>query len=250
MRFGITARPKNTTARLPIHYNEYLQSYLYSIFREKMPFLHDTGFCTEGKVFRHYTFSRIFSEGMKRDGDYFLIRNPIEFYASFLVDPMPNIVIEHLITDHAIRLGSEEFEIIDAKAFADPVDFRSGDRLEMDVVALSPIVAYETVYVDEKKKTHYFKPYDPEFPKSIEENLRNKLSSIHDIGSNPFDFHIAPMSFDLSKNESIVRYKGFIIKGYTGKFHISGSSELMHVAYHTGLGSKNAQGFGMFKIVS
>jgi CRISPR-associated endoribonuclease Cas6 len=187
---------------------------------------------------------------MKREGDFFLIRNPIEFYASFLVDPMPNIVIEHLISDQNIRLGNEEYQIIDAKAYADPVDFRPGERLEMDIVTLSPIVAYKTVYVDEKKKTHYFKPYDPEFPKSIEENLKNKLSTIHDTESIALNFHIVPTNFDISKNESIVKYKGFIIKGYTGKFHISGSSELMHVAYHTGLGSKNAQGFGMFKIVS
>lgn len=249
MRFGITARPKNKVARLPIQYNAYLQSYLYSIFREKMPFLHDAGFRSENKVFRHYTFSRIFSEGMKREGDFFLVRNPIEFYASFLVDPMPNIVIDHLISDHTLRLGNEEYQIIDAKAYEDPVHFRPGDRMEMDVVALSPIVAYRTIYVEEKKKTRYFSPYDPEFNALLEENLKNKLSSIHSGNSEQYRFHIVPTNFDLEKNESVVWYKGFIVKGYTGKYHISGSSELLRVAYHTGLGSKNAQGFGMFRIL-
>lgn len=250
LRFGITALPKNRTARLPVQYNEFLQSYLYSIFTEKLPLLHEIGYRKDEKTFRHFTFSRIFSEGMKKEGDYFILKNPIEFYASFLLDPMPNIVIEHLITDQHLRLGNEEYEIVDAKAFSDPVDFRGGNNLEMDIVALSPIVIHKTLYIDEKKKTQYYKPYDAEFAGSIEENLKNKLASIHDADSNGYHFHIAPTQFDIHKNESIVKYKGFIIKGYTGKFHISGSSELMHVAYHTGLGSKNAQGFGMFRIES
>jgi CRISPR-associated endoribonuclease Cas6 len=214
-----------------------------------MPFLHEVGFRNGGKRFRHLTFSRIFSTGMKKEGNYFLIINPIEFYASFFVDPMPNIVIEHLINNQYLRLGNEEYEIIDVKAFADPFDFAPSKKMELDIETLSPIVTYKTIYIEDKKKTQYFKPYDAEFPKTIAENLKNKLSTIHDADPEHLEFHIAPTRFDLKRNESIIRFKGFIIKGYMGKFHISGSSELVYTAYHTGLGSKNAQGFGMFKIV-
>jgi CRISPR-associated endoribonuclease Cas6 len=34
-----------------------------------------------------------------------------------------------------------------------------------------------------------------------------------------------------------------------GRFKLKGSPALMSIAYDTGLGSKNSQGFGMFEIV-
>lgn len=55
------------------------------------------------------------------------------------------------------------------------------------------------------------------------------------------EFNISPIG---RFNERIVKYKDFIIKGYTGKFELKGSKELMEIAFCTGLGSKNSQGFG------
>jgi CRISPR-associated endoribonuclease Cas6 len=161
---------------------------------------------------------------------------------------MPEIVIDHLISDQTLRLGNEEYEIVGAAVHADPIDFDIEEEYEMDIVAISPIVIHKTYYEGEKKKTLYLKPYDPEYSQMVEENLKNKLKTISDADPIPYNFHISPMQFELPKNEAVVKYRDFIIKGYTGKYHISGSSLLIKIAYHTGIGTKNAQGFGMFKI--
>ncbi|RKX92249.1 MAG: CRISPR-associated endoribonuclease Cas6, partial [Spirochaetes bacterium] len=42
---------------------------------------------------------------------------------------------------------------------------------------------------------------------------------------------------------------GTIIKGWTGTFVLNGNRKILKLAYYTGLGSKNSQGFGMFEVV-
>jgi len=49
----------------------------------------------------------------------------------------------------------------------------------------------------------------------------------------------------LSRNSFIVSS----IKAWLGTYQIHGKPELISLAYDTGLGSKNSQGFGMFEIL-
>jgi len=52
-----------------------------------------------------------------------------------------------------------------------------------------------------------------------------------------------------TKNGKLVIYKGFIIKGWMGKFRLRGNPELIKFSYEAGLGAKNSQGFGMWEIL-
>lgn len=48
---------------------------------------------------------------------------------------------------------------------------------------------------------------------------------------------------------AIIKYKGTVIKGYSGDFILKGNPELIKLAYDTGLGSKNSQGFGCIEVM-
>ena len=45
-------------------------------------------------------------------------------------------------------------------------------------------------------------------------------------------------------------YKTTRITGWHGRFRLSGSPEMLDLLFHSGLGAKNSQGFGMFAPVS
>jgi len=109
MRFSITATPINKEARIPIQYNEFLQAYIYSFFEENFPLLHEEGFKTGKRKFRHFTFSRIFSSDMKMEDSCFQIRKPITFYLSFYLDSMQEMAVNFLLKNHNLRLGNEKF---------------------------------------------------------------------------------------------------------------------------------------------
>jgi len=47
----------------------------------------------------------------------------------------------------------------------------------------------------------------------------------------------------------VIRYKGTIIKGWMGKYRLTGKPELLTVALDAGLGAKNSQGFGCCEVV-
>jgi len=215
------------------------------MFSTAFPQLHDQGYQQGNRKFRHFTFSRLFSRGMKRHSDKLKLYNPLKFSMSFLLDPMPNIVIKHLIRNRTMRIASEEFTIKDASAFSEP--FTGNEKeVEFDFQTLSPIVAHRDVEKNGKPFRHYFTPFDAEFFELIRDNLKRKYESIYKEETPPeMDCFIVPINVDPKKSLAIVKYRNFIIKGHSGRFHYKGSGKLAQIAYHTGFGSNNPQGFGM-----
>jgi CRISPR-associated endoribonuclease Cas6 len=47
----------------------------------------------------------------------------------------------------------------------------------------------------------------------------------------------------------ILEYRGTVIKGWTGLFKLDLPEPFFLLAYDSGLGSKNSQGFGMVEVV-
>jgi len=60
------------------------------------------------------------------------------------------------------------------------------------------------------------------------------------------DVEIEPIS---KTKLSVVKYKDFVIKGYSGKFIMKGPVPLLQMGIGTGLGSKNSQGFGCVEVI-
>lgn len=44
--------------------------------------------------------------------------------------------------------------------------------------------------------------------------------------------------------------QGTQVRGYEGRFLMEGEKIFLHVAYEAGLGERNSQGFGMFRVLS
>jgi len=61
------------------------------------------------------------------------------------------------------------------------------------------------------------------------------------------DFDIELVSDKYAK--VISSYDGFIIEGWMGDFVLKGDQEVIKLALRCGIGGKNSQGFGCFKLI-
>ena len=50
------------------------------------------------------------------------------------------------------------------------------------------------------------------------------------------------------KDKYFTKYKNFFIEAWYGLYLLEGNADYLSFLYDAGLGSKNAQGFGMFEI--
>jgi len=111
------------------------------------------------------------------------------------------------------------------------------------VRTLSPITVYKT---DEQRHTVYFSPHDAAFAAYVRENARRKFAAY--MGREPnltgFDIH----SLGSDDHAVTVIFKGTRIRGYAGRFQLSGSGELLRFLYDAGVGSKNSEGCGMIEV--
>lgn len=243
MRIKIEAIPLNTVSRIPIQYNSSLQGYIYQMFETTLPELHTNGYALGNKKFKHFCFSRITSKGMKFENRMIKIFNPIYFTMSFFLDPMPNIVIKHLIRERILRIGNEEFVIKNAQVSS---EYFTGDEkeVEFDFQTLSPICVYKTF--ENEPYPVYYSPFDPEFYELLKNNLKAKYESIFsEAPEEDLDCFVVPVNVDPKRTLAKVYYKRTPIKAYSGKFHYKGSGKLAQIAFNTGFGSKNPQGFGL-----
>ncbi len=52
-----------------------------------------------------------------------------------------------------------------------------------------------------------------------------------------------------SADQKILKFKGTVIKGWTGLYEVKLPKPYFRLAYDAGLGSKNAQGLGMVRVL-
>jgi CRISPR-associated endoribonuclease Cas6 len=64
----------------------------------------------------------------------------------------------------------------------------------------------------------------------------------------PTGFTFTPVEVQ-ERDFKVVRYKGTIIKGWMGKYRLTGEPRFLEIALSAGLGSKNSQGFGCCELV-
>lgn len=235
----------NQLIYLPISYNEIIQGFIYAnITSEELKnFIHDKGYEYNNKKFKLFTFSRL-------DGDYSIdLKNKIIIFhnkvtlkiSSILPEFIKDIMNTLLMKSHA-RFGKQ-------KVLVNSV-FIESDEIEekMTVKTLSPIVVYSTISSEKRKFTYYYHPKEQDFKNLIKKNLIDKYRARYKENING-DFNLKLIKM-LSNKEEIVYYKNFLIKGYNGVFEISGDYNLLKIAYDSGLGAKNAQGFGMIEKVN
>lgn len=229
---------------LPIHYNHIIQAaILNSLDNDLAKFLHDIGYRFEERIFKMYTFSRL--NGLfyldKLKGK-IIFYNKVKLVISSPLDKFCQSFANNLLNRGKMKFGNNEVEIEKVTVTRHEVTGKS-----ILVKTLSPVVTYSTLYkADGSKYTCYFQPGEPDYTSLIEQNLRKKLVALY--GEEPPEGKVVVIAKGGTKL-NLVKYKGIIIKGYSGKFLLQGPKELLQVGLDAGIGSKNSQGFGCLELI-
>lgn len=245
IRARLTLRcPDGGRIFLPVDYNYLVQAAIYrSISRELADFLHDEGFLFGGRRFKMFTFSRL--EGrcvLDRNNKQFIYSGDVVLQISSPIEKFVEDLASTVLSEGFINIGKQTLRVVELAFPARPA--MGGGKLEIRM--LSPLTVYSTLMTrDGKKKTYYFSPYEREFSTLVNSNIKKKYLLLSGENNITSDLDIEP----LMVKEVVVIYKGTVIKGWMGRFSLSGSKVLVETAYEAGLGAKNSQGFGMFEVI-
>lgn len=232
---------------LPIHYNYILQGFLYKNLTDKdyRNFLHETGYQLDDKNFKMFTLSRLTGKfRILKDIGKIAFSSPFTLVVAAGVEQFITDLAETLIKSDQCILGDTPVEI---KSISVHKNFTPADKVQIKM--LSPVVAYRTVLEGDKKHTEYYSPWQKEFGPLVTNNLLRKYQILYGNLPENTDFRVIPNGSQEQKFKTIINYKGTVIIGYSGIYWLKGNPDLIEVAYNTGLGSKNSQGFGCWEVV-
>ncbi len=245
MRIRVTLAPEAGPLRVPVQYNHLLQGLIYAnLDRALSRWLHDKGHAYGQRRFKLFVFSRLFGKRIAENG---LLRfdGPVHFYLSAVDAEVLGSLAEHLLTKPTVRLGSAECRVVEVGVEPEP---RIDPERPMIVKALSPITAYSTLTAPSgAKKTYYYAPQEKEWSESLVANLARKAKALgwaSDIGGDLKGAWVRPYKVR-SGDQRVLRFKGFVIKGWTGLYEMKMPEPYFRLAYDAGLGAKNSQGLGM-----
>lgn len=248
MRIAVSlTTTSGTPLRLPIQYNYILQGFIYSNISDQnyRSFLHQEGYRIDNRPFKLFTYSRL-------EGAFFIdktrqtieFKSPLRLVVSSAVDQFITDLAQTLISADFLSIGPNSVQVDAITVQKDPV-FKEQTQIKL----ISPMLTYSTDIEEGRKYTRYHSPWTPEFTRLAHDNLCRKYQLIHGTLPDPDRFSIHPNGSREQDFIRILKFKDTVIKAWAGIYWLSGNTELMKVAYHTGLGSKNSQGFGCFEVV-
>lgn len=239
--------PRKEWLRLPIAYNSVIQGFIYThLERALARWLHDEGTPFEKRQFRFFTFSRILGQYSVDDGT-IQFKGPFSFHIGSVHEHILQSLAEHLLKTPSIQLCGHACELQSLEVEETPKMKRP-----IRVKTLSPITTYSTLKTAEgKKKTYYYTPFESDWEEQLLANLRRKANAL-DWTPEQVDgldgAHIRPVRVD-KNNLRIMKYRDTVIKGWSGIYELDLPEPFFLLAYDSGLGSKNPQGFGMVEVM-
>jgi len=232
---------------LPIHHNHIIQGFIYNSFSDESfaSFLHDFGYKWNKRNFKLFAFSRLMGRfTIDRENKNIVFEPPVKLVITSIKDRIIQDLTANVIKKNWLQLGKQ-------RVFVEELEFKTFKKNTntLTINMLSPVVTYHTEKINGSKKTRYYTPWEEEFKQQIKNNLIKKYEIIKgkDSGDAAKDFDIKPL-FKKGK-PSIVIYRGFVIKGWMGKFRLAGDPELLQIGYNCGIGAKNSMGHGCFEIL-
>lgn len=245
MRIEITLTSQSKI-NIPKSHNHILQGFIYTLLEPSLRgFLHNQGYAYEKRKFKLFTFSRLTGQ-FESFNNHFQFIPPVRLFISSPKSEILQSLADGLLKKEKFSLGGNEL-FIESVGVLPKLTFTQ----ELIIKMLSPVTVYSTLEKsDGSKKTYYYSPFEGEFNTLIQENLRKKYQAAY--GKEPFerDFNIIPYKVR-PWDEKIVIYnkkpKPTIIKAWMGIYKIAGSPQIVELAYDSGIGSKNSQGFGCWE---
>ena len=263
MRFNITLRvnARKFGRRLPINYQYEMSAAIYKILSsgsdEYAQWLHDNGFTLEnGKQFKLFTFSHLNIPKrrlLKQSNQLELLSDHVFWQITFLPEHSTQNFIGGLFQDRVFEIGNKvskvQFEVENIELLPPP-EFQK----TMVYKTLSPI---SISYNDDLGRDCY--PQSPEEFATAEWVRERLLSNLLDkysaICSNDFsgDTYLDMMMLSPAKSSLIAIKSGTPaetkVRGFSCNFALNAPPELQRIAYESGLGELNSQGFGCLEIV-
>ncbi len=263
MRLRVLFELKRTTAIAIDHQHE-LQGLVYSYLAISdegyCRFLHGRGYAqsdTSTKVAKLFCYSslRVPASRRRMQGSSMIVSPGIvEWYiTSPLNEFLLHSVTGMLATGTMVRVGTMELEVVAVESLHTP-DFTSSETF----TCLSPIVVARS---REDKTREYLLPDDSRFSDMVMRNLLWKRELLQLNGVLPTEGTAEPtvrLDFDRAylqrpgahNGTKLVTYKGISMKGAFAPFRLTGSPELIQLAWECGVGRNNSIGLGMVELKS
>ena len=249
MRLRLSLASEGASLQLPLQYNHLLQGLVYhNLDRALSRWLHEEGHAYGARRFKLFTFSRLYG---KRETENGRVRfdGPVHFYLSAVDMEILGSLAEHLLTKPAVRLGNARCQVTEVGVEPEP---KIDPTKPIRVRALSPITAYSTLETpDGRKKTYYYAPQEGEWSEALVSNLKRKAKALDwaaDVDEDLEGAWVRPYKVRMA-DQKILNFKGTVIKGWTGLYEVKLPEPYFRLAYDAGFGAKNAQGFGMVRVV-
>jgi|WetSurMetagenome_2_1015567.scaffolds.fasta_scaffold29263_1 CRISPR-associated endoribonuclease Cas6 len=263
MRFRLILsvnRSNNSSGILPINYQYELSSWIYKTINKSdgkfSHWLHDTGYTRQNRKFKLFTFSNLYPEKYKVEGDRLkLLSDQVSLVASFYLPA----AVEHFITG---LFRAQEFSLGDTVSSVDfgvsrieklpEVDFGK----EMKFRTVSPVVI-SISESGESRHARYLSPLEEQYSDLLAGNLVNKYIALAEGGievlkGTGVDHEVALKVLGQPRQKLIKIKAGtaeqVFLKGYLFDFMLRAPAELMRIGYYGGFGEKNSLGFGCCEI--
>ncbi len=241
MRLDVTVT-LDSPLTVPQNYHQILQAAIYSVSSKGNPeytkWLHDEGVKYGKRTYKLFTFSLI-------EGDYteelgrLTYRGDIKFSISSVYDDWIKELNTVLLED-GIQFGKKKYTSIKTE-LVDVFTMKN----EILVETLSPIMAHRTDL--HTKAMQFFAPDEEEFVELINDNYKRKYVTL--CGEDATSDMLIAIADGSTPIEYATRYKRTPMTGWLGKFKLYGNPKALTMILNVGIGSKNAQGFGMIKEV-
>ncbi len=259
MRLRITLEPHHLPLNLPIHYSHLLQGMIYNQLDNNLAdWLHGKAYRSATRTYKMFTFSRLEGQPFTVKNGQISFEGKVFFKLSSINGDILSSLAEHLLRERRVRLGNYNCEVKGVEIIPKP---RIDASKPILVRALSPITTYST-YIDDygKRKTHYYSPFEVGWSDGLLSNLLRKAEALEweDSGKELLEAgNIQPENVS-ERDEKVIMYtkeiKGkvhkTVIKAWMGTYSLTMPEHYFWLAYDVGLGSKNAQGFGMFEAIA
>lgn len=240
---------------LPINYQFESSAVVYKILsrasKEYSEWLHENGFVLEnGKRFKLFTFSPLKIEKrriLKESQRLCIFSDTVEWQISFLPEKSTEKFIQGLFSQQTFEIGDRQsrvqfqvqnIEVLPSPAFTE----------EMEFSAMSPIFIK---YNNPDGPASHLPPTDERAKSIVKDSLLNKYEVFY---GKPFatDFNFDIEAQNEPKRKLITIKSGTpeetSIACYLCQFKMKAPMELMKIAYESGIGNENSQGFGCLRV--
>lgn len=230
---------------VPWNYPHLLHGFLYAAIRRANPqwgeFLHQQGFVVGSHRYKLLTFSLLFPRSARRRKEGLEMSPPIQWWVSSPLHASMEALASTLLKEGVAQLGKVEFMVERVEVEETP-QFSGCGLFE----TLSPIVASTGMLKGERLEHRFLSPEEPEFWILLERNLRRKAQALGEEVS-PEPLRLEAMGKWRSR---LFEVQGTKVRGYEGRFWAEGDGRLLWVGYEAGWGERNAQGWGMVRLVT